>query len=286
VKKPQYITIFVSAVVLVLVLLFGKTVQKTQPQSAEIPAQNADKQEFTSHIAVDSLLANLEKNLPSAQRERLALLEKSILRGDIKDGGAAAFYRLANFWKDTVHNLIPYAWYTAEGARLENSEKSLTFAAHLFLDGMQQQENVELKKWMALQSKDLFERSLSINPDNDSSKVGIGAAYLFGGISQNPMEGLSKLQEVVKRDSTNVYAQMTLVMASLMSGQTEKAKDRLFTVSRLQPKNAEVILLLGEIFEREGNKETAISYYTKAGALIERPDIKKEIDQRISELRK
>ena len=87
----------------------------------------------------------------------------------------------------------------------------------------------ELIKWKALQAKDLFERSLKINPDNDSAKVGLGACYLFGNISANPMEGIGKIMEVVEKDSTNAYAQMTLAKGSLLSGQSDKAISRLQT---------------------------------------------------------
>lgn len=288
-KKPQYITILVSAVILLLLFFFGKTVtheKHSLDDGHDHSAQSADNQDLKSNIAIDSLLSDSKKSLPAEQGIRLELLEKSITRGDVKDQKLHVFHQLANFWRDTARNFIPYAWYTAEGARLENSEKSLTFAGHLFLNGLQQQQDPELRKWMALQSKDLFERSLIINPGNDSSKVGIGATYLFGGISQAPMEGISKIREVVEKDSTNVYAQMTLAMGSLMSGQTEKAKERLMVVTRLQPANAEAALLLGDIFEKEGNKSSAILYYTKALSVIKRPDIKTEIDKRILELKK
>ena len=288
-KIPQYITLLISAVILLLLFFFGKTVtheKHSLDDGHDHSAQSADNQDLKSNIAIDSLLSDSKKSLPAEQGIRLELLEKSITRGDVKDQKLHVFHQLANFWRDTARNFIPYAWYTAEGARLENSEKSLTFAGHLFLNGLQQQQDPELRKWMALQSKDLFERSLIINPGNDSSKVGIGATYLFGGISQAPMEGISKIREVVEKDSTNVYAQMTLAMGSLMSGQTEKAKERLVVVTRLQPANAEAALLLGDIFEKEGNKSSAILYYTKALSVIKRPDIKAEIDKRILELKK
>ncbi len=288
-KKPQYITILVSAVILLLLFFFGKTVtheKHSLDDGHDHSAQSADNQDLKSNIAIDSLLSDSKKSLPAEQGIRLELLEKSITRGDVKDQKLHVFHQLANFWRDTARNFIPYAWYTAEGARLENSEKSLTFAGHLFLNGLQQQQDPELRKWMALQSKDLFERSLIINPGNDSSKVGIGATYLFGGISQAPMEGISKIREVVEKDSTNVYAQMTLAMGSLMSGQTEKAKERLVVVTRLQPANAEAALLLGDIIFFFLNKSSAILYYTKALSVIKRPDIKAEIDKRILELKK
>ena len=290
-KKPQYITIAISIVALVLLFAFGKTVHKAEHGPGDghdhsEPAQMAGTEDLKSDIKIDSLLITYKKNLPAEQGVRLDLLEKSITRGDVKDQQIHVYHQLANFWRDTGRNFIPYSWYTAEAARLENSEKSLTFAGHLLLNGLQQQQDADLRKWMALQSKDLFERSLILNPGNDSSKVGIGATYLFGGISQMPMEGITKVREVADRDSTNVYAQMTLAMGALMTGQTDRAEERLLKVARLQPSNAEAALLLGDLFEKKGNKASAIEYYTKASALITRPDIKAEIDNRISELKK
>lgn len=288
-KKPQYITLVIAAAVLLLLFLFGKTIHKVEhgpDDGHDHSAQKPDNQDLKSDIQVDSLIISAKKELPAEQGVRLDLLEKSITRGDVKDQRIHVFHQLANFWRDTGRNFIPYSWYTAEAARLENSEKSLTFAGHLLLNGLQQQHDPALRKWMALQSKDLFERSLILNPNNDSSKVGVGATYLFGGISQMPMEGINKVREVTERDSTNVYAQMTLAMGSLMSGQTEKAQERLLTVTRLQPDNAEAALLLGDLFEKKGDKASAITYYSKASAAIKRPDIKSEIDKRISDLKK
>ena len=89
------------------------------------------------------------------------------------------YHQLADFWKDTARKFEAYAWYTAQSARLENSEKSLTFAARLFLDNLTNEEKPDLKQWEALEAKDLFERSLKLNSANDSSKVGLGAVFFM-----------------------------------------------------------------------------------------------------------
>ncbi|HET9431973.1 MAG TPA: tetratricopeptide repeat protein, partial [Chitinophagaceae bacterium] len=133
-------------------------------------------------------------------------------------------------------------------------------------------------------AKDLFERSLKLNPDNDSSKVGLGATYLFGGISASPMEGIGKIREVTEKDSTNVYAQMVLAKGSLISGQMDKAIERLQTVNRLQPSNLEAILLLADIYEKKGDKKKAIGWYRKSLDFISRPDARAEIMNRIKTL--
>jgi len=168
---------------------------------------------------------------------------------------------------------------------LENSEKSLTFAARLFLDNLSSEEKPDIKQWEALEAKDLFERSLKINPSNDSSKVGLGATLLYGGIAM-PMEGIGMIREVADKDPSNVYAQMTLGQASMVSGQFDKAVDRFKAVIQKQPDNLEAQLLLAEVFEQTGKKAEAIQNYTKSLTLINNPELKKEVEKRIKDLNK
>jgi tetratricopeptide (TPR) repeat protein len=280
-KKPQWITA-VIALLLVIGLYAATQQQLFGPPKIKVPRSEAAPQ---AGIPVDSLLLHAKEGLNQEQLTRLELLEHSISRGDVKSQKMEIYHQLAHFWKDTARKFEPYAWYTAEAARLENSEKSLTFAAHLFLNNISNEERPELKQWVALQAKDLFERSLKLNPNNDSSKVGLGAVYLYGGIDM-PMKGIGMIREVADKDSTNVYAQMTLGQASLTSGQMDKAIDRFQRVVRLQPSNIEAVLLLAEINEQTGNKTEAIEWYKRSLPLLKNTAIKQEVEARIAELKK
>jgi cytochrome c-type biogenesis protein CcmH/NrfG len=193
------------------------------------------------------------------------------------------YHRLAAFWKDTARAFAPFAWYTAEAARLENSEKSLTFAAHLLLNNLVREDHPQLKQWEALQARDLFERSLKLNPDNDSSKVGLGAVYVYGGV-ETPMKGIGLIREVAERDSSNVFAQWTLAEASVTSGQLEKAIERYKRIMQLEPGRWEPVLLVAELEEQSGNNLEAVKWYGKALPLA--PDnVKVEIEKRITKLK-
>jgi len=291
VKKPQWITIGVALVLVAGLFLFGKTVPSKKKLPDTATAQHSaddghDHGPAPAAVSIDTILIQAKKELTNEQVVRLNTLENSISRGDVKDQQIHVYHQLARFWADTAHVFSAYAWYMAEAARLENSEKNLTFAARLFLNNLQTEETEQLRQWKALQAKDLFERSLMINPANDSAKVGLGATYMFGGISSAPMEGIAKIREVVERDSTNIYAQLTLVKGSLMSGQYDKAITRLQTVIRLEPENVEAILLLADLYERTGKKADAITWYQKSLRYVKLPDAKKAIEHRIEELRK
>lgn len=246
----------------------------------------ASESAVSTTITTDSILEEAKKRLTPEQVVRINTLEHSISRGDVKDQQIKVYQQLAHFWADSAAAFEPYAWYEAEAARLENSEKSLTFAAHLFLDNLESEGDPEKRKWKALQAKDLFERSLKLNPENDSSIVGLGACYLFGGISAMPMEGIMKIKSVLDKDSTNVYALMTMAKGSLISGQYDKAISRLESVNRIQPDNLEAIMIMADTYERMNDKKNAISWYQKSLKFISRQDVKAEVEKRIEELKK
>jgi tetratricopeptide (TPR) repeat protein len=280
VNKPQWIVIG-TVLTLVIALyaftskqIFGTHLKPVEGGTAE-----------SKIVTVDSILHHAKEKLTDDQVTRLAFLENSITRGDVTDQKIHIYHQLAKFWEDTARAFEPFAWYTAESARLENSENSLTFAAHLFLDNLRAEGNPALKQWKALQAKDLFERSLKVNPANDSSAVGLGAVYIFGGLG-SPMEGIQKLRKVVDEKPGNLYAQMTLGHASVLSGQLDKGIERFEKAIALKPDNLEAILSLADVYERNGDKTSAVAWYKKSLPHINIPGLKLEVEKRITELSK
>ena len=279
-NKAQWITIGIGGLIVAALFLFGRT----GPYKSGISKNFQSTPQ--SELSADSILFHAKEILNPAQIQWMNDLEQSVIRGDVKKQKLDVFHQLAHFWKDSARIFEPYAWYEAEAARLENSEKSLTFAAHLILENLRNEESDQLKRWKALQAKDLFERSLRINDKNDSTIVGLGACYIFGNIADNPMEGILKVRQVVEKDSTNIYAQMVLGQGSLMSGQYDRAIDRFEKVLALQPVNLEAILLMAEVFERKEDKANAIKWYSKALPLALNPAMSSALEKRINELKK
>jgi tetratricopeptide (TPR) repeat protein len=279
-KKQQIILTGGAVALLFVIYFFGNNV----PPIEKKPAEAATHQD-EAPLDINTILSASKRQLTPEQSAFVSRLESAVVRGNVKDQQISVYRQLAEFWKDTVHLLLPYSYYTAEAAKLENSEKSLTFAAQFFAGNMRRQQEPSLKKWMALQAKELFEKALEINPGSDSLKIGLGSCYLFGNISDNPMQGISLIREVASRDSTNMYAQFMLGMGGLVSGQLDLAIQRLLKVAKYEPNNAEAVLALADAFERKNDKANAIMWYEKGKELIGDPDFIKEIDQRISLLK-
>lgn len=287
-KKPQWITL--SVAVLMVVGLFAATKGSLfgERKRTASPAASAPKP-HNDGLSTDSVLFYAKQNLPKPQVARLAFLENSIVRGNVAEQKLHLMHQLARYWRDSARAFTPMAWYpyayyTGEAARLENSENSLSFAAHLFLAALEREGTHQLKHWEADQAKDLFERSLKLNPQNDSAKVGLGATLLYGELGA-PMKAIGLIREVADKDPANTFAQLTLGEASLVSGQLNKAVERFQQVLRLQPNNLQAALLLADTYERMEKKGEAAQAYRNALPHITIPDMRKEVEKRIADLK-
>ena len=259
-------------------IYFGKT---TSPKKSEPVAA---KPAIEKIIESDKLLVHARERLIPAQLQWMTSLENSVKRGDVKNQQISVYRRLAAFWSDSIHLFEPYAYYTAEAAKLENSEKSLTFAAHLFFTNLKSESDAPMQRWLATNAKDLFSRALQINPANDSSKIGLGACYIFGNLSDNPMEGIGMIREVIQRNPDNMYGQFILGLGGIKSGQFDKAIERFKIVIRKEPGNLEAMLNLAEVYDRKGEKAEAVKWYRQVKANVNNADAQKELDARIKAL--
>lgn len=276
-KKQQLILAFSGLVLLLFIYFFGNTIP---PKNPEAPQSAAAPKTVTAEEEISSA----KKDLTATQSAALAQLENSVVRGDVKDQQIRIFGQLANFWRDTLHRQDLYAYYLGEQAKLENSEKNLNFAGRLLLANVLAERDPSRQTWLATNAKELFERSLEIDPSNDSAKVSLGACYLFGNISSTPMEGILKIKEVAERDPHNMYAWMMLGLGDIKSGQYDKAIERLNNVVVHEPQNLQAIFNLAETYERKGDYTNAIKWYREAQQLIGFPEAKMELEKRIQEL--
>ena len=274
-KKQQLILVGSGVVLLCLIYFFGKTIPPKKNPGAVAAATGAKE------ISFNTILEASKQQLSPAQQAFVAQLETAVVRGDVKEQQIKVYKQLADFWKDSAHLLIPYAYYSAQAAKLENSQKSLTFAAQFFFEGIRRQDNPELQRWMATEAKELFEKALQIAPDNDSLKIGLGSTILFGNLGEGPMEGIRKIREVADRDPENMYAQFMLGLGGMISGQYDKAIDRLLKVVQHQPENVEAMLMLAEAYERQKDKANAVKWYMESKKHINNADVVKEIEERI-----
>ncbi|MFZ1528872.1 MAG: tetratricopeptide repeat protein [Ferruginibacter sp.] len=271
-----------AGIALVAILFFvGKTSLPKKPvtQTDTNTSQLFDIQHYIKESKA--------KASPS-QSEILAKMENGISRGNVKEQQINAYEQLANFYKDSLKLFDPYAFYISEAAKLDNSEKKLTFAAHLFLDNLRREHDDARLGWQTSQAVDLFKKALALDPENTDLKIGLGSSYIYGkqtGDVQQTMLGIQELLSVVRKDSNNMKAQFVLGVGGAVSGQYDKAIERFKKVMQAEPNNAEAAAFLGDTYAATGNKAEAVKWYNVSKRLVNNPAYSKEVDERIKSLK-
>lgn len=283
-KKQQWIAVSAAAVLLFVTFAFGRfsPAHKEHDDHAATPGGSAEGQ--TASFDINAFINQQKQGLTPSQSAYLTSLEEAITRGDLATQKKQNFQALSDFWKDSARSFLPFIYYYAEKAKLENSEKSLNFAAHSMLEELRGVSDPGLRVWMANEANDLFTRSLKLNPENDSTVIGQGSTFFFG-VSGAPMEGIMKIRAIAEKDPNNVFAQFMLGFGGMVSGQNDKAIERFLKVIQLDPKNSESIFLLAELYERSGDKKKAVEWYEQGKKFVENPELMKALEEKIKSLK-
>lgn len=264
--------------------VFGRT---TEPKKTTDPEFTAKK---TNNFNVEDFINAAKQKLTPSQVLNLSELESNVKRGDVHSQQLIAYDNIANFWKDSVRLFEPYAFWISKGAKLDNSEKKLTFAAQLFLDNLRGEHDIAKLNWEKAEAISLFQKAIEINPGNDDIRVGLGSCYVFGaagngGDPQETMKGIQELLSVVRKDSNNMKAQMVLGVGGYVSGQYDKAIERLQKVIAHDQGNIEAIAFLADTYAAKGDKKEAIKWYNVSKRIINNPRYSHEVDERIRSLK-
>lgn len=279
-QKSQVLLVGAAAALLVVLVAFGRTTPKTDKNVMPTAAHQHSGQEAPAFQFSD-LLASAKKKIPA---EKLLLVnewENKVVRGDVKGQQILAFKQLYTVW-DSLNQLPVAAYYLGEAAKLENSEKSLTFAANLFLEHLQHAPSPEIGKWEATQAAALLDKAIALNPGNDSLKIRQASAYM---IAEEPMSGVARLREVVAANPDNIEAQVTLANLAITSGQFDKAISRMEELLKRHPEEAKAIFILAEAYKNQGNNKKAVELFKRCKELLKDPELKTAIDNYIKDIK-
>lgn len=291
----QQLILLISATGLVIALFFWG-ITKPETQQTPLPAKPSGMSGTQDTLSFDEMLAVSKKRISGDGLKRVDQWEQKIASTSDMTIRINGYRELARFWMDSVGAFVPYVKYLGEAAKLENSEKNLTFAAHLMLAELPSVSELPLQIWMAKEARSLFEKAYALNENNDSTRVGLGSCFFFGAAgNEPPMKGIGMVREVAERNPDDIFAQYMLGVGASVSGQLDKAIQRFAKVVELDPDHMEARLRLADMTEQKGDKAGAAKLYgnflenvkrlEKAGKFNANPDMIRQIEQHIETLK-
>lgn len=179
---------------------------------------------------------------------------------------------------------LAVAYYMVKQAYRLNSVSAFIKAGDYNAQLLQTAPDEKAHNYLMHNVVDCYEKAVDLDSNIIENKLRLASAYIEG--SQNPMQGIGILRNIVAKDSNNVDAQLMLARFGIVSGQFDKAIVRLEKVLYLQPQNTEALVLMAQAYENSGNIPGAIEMLEKLKKNVKEPGVIKEIDAKIAELKK
>jgi len=230
----------------------------------------------------DSILTESRALLPKIVADTVRTMENELtaIRDSVRM--AVVFERLSKVWERNKQ-LPVAAYYAAKVAKLENSEKKLTFAGQFYLQLMENENSPSVQTWEAGEAVSCLEQSLKINPNNEETKLALATGYIEG--TGEPMRGVQILLAITREKPDDIPANLLLGRMSIQSGQFDKAVGRFETILKVEPENKEAMYFLAQAYEGKGDKKKAIELLEKCKKVVNDPGFSNEIDQHINSLK-
>ena len=284
-RAAHYITLAIAIALIALLYWGGNTVPPAKKPGAGAPPMAGAMTQGPNTMkaaSFDSIEAVSRKQLPKTAVDTVTTIGNELTAMRDSSRMASVFIRLSGVWeRNKVMSVATY--YYGKAAKLENSEKKLTFAGQNFLQLMENESSPSVQMWEAREAVTCLEQSLKIAPDNEDTKLALATGYIEG--TGEPMRGVQILLAITQQKPDDIPANMLLGRMSIQSAQFDKAVARFETVLKKEPENKEAMFFLAQAYEGKGDKHKAIELLEKCKKIVNNPEFSKEIDQKINLLK-
>lgn len=278
-NKLQWVLILGSA--LLIVVLYNLNIKApSSNKGGGRPTQAAET--TNASINIEELKASALNNVPEEVKKTILELEKK-LKEAAADNNKEQRLELADAYYAYKEYAIAALLYLEQSEKDGNDATLYIKAGEAFREAYRSGKDTTITPILVGKAKSSFEKAMELDPENLDAKTGMATYYVDA--SENPMQGITILREVVAVDPENVNANLNLGLFSMKSGQFDKAISRFETVVKKKP-SAENYAMLAESYEQSGNKAEAIKALKKAKEYIIDPQILQGVDEYIKNLEK
>ena len=244
----------------------GKEVDKERTQSAATtttaPAESASENHNEATLSPD-------------QQKQIDQLRSGFIQANGAEKQAAGIKvsdKFAEFQK-----LDSAAYYAEKVAQLSPTAENYLRTGDRYYEAYGFAVDEQKLKRLGEKTRDYYQKAIDQNPSLLAAKANMAMTYVS---TENPMQGIMMLREVLDADPTNELALFNLGILSMRSNQYSKAADRFRQIITNNPANTKAKFYLGISLVELGDKEQA----TKVLAEVKKEENDPMIQQAIGEL--
>ncbi len=198
-------------------------------------------------------LTEIKKSLKKESLEQISVLEKKLSEVSGEQEKSAILNEIILFW-DVEKYPGAAVLFMEDKASLTKSPEDWNATGDRYLS-MADFGDEENRPYRWDKAEECYRNALSVSPENLTAKTGLGTVLVRK--SQNPMEGISLLREVVDADPKNIRALLQLADFSILSNQYDKAINRFDQILEADPNYHDAYFFKAETYAKMGDKVKA-----------------------------
>ena len=187
---------------------------------------------------------------------------------------------LADKYK-AVEKFDSAGYFLEQMAQARPGEQTWKRAADAYFEAFSFATTQERQKTLGAKCQELYGKVLKNNPENLDAKTNLGMAFMA---SENPVQGVVLLREVLVADPRNEKAIYNLGLLSMQSNQYDKAVERFQELTKVNPENVNGQFYLGVALAQTGAKADAKAAFQKAKSLSTDPGLTAAVDEQLQKL--
>lgn len=245
--KNQVIALVVAIVAVIIFYLGCDNLSQSQ--------QRINETRKGSLVATDiqNLLNNAKDEMSETNRGEISALE-SIVRNSAPDTLAmlSNLEKLSASWFQFGHAEIA-GHYAKEIASIKQDAGSWEIAGTTFVLCLQKSDDPKIRTFCSTNAVTAFENAIAEDPENVSHRINLALCYVEEPQKDNPMRGILMLRELSENYPDNPSVRYQLGRLAVMTGQFEKAIERLESAYTLSPDDKRIVCLLADTYQKVGN---------------------------------
>lgn len=272
-----FLTIITIALIIVTYIFGPLTSIKETPSASEINASQVDS------FNIKKYTAEKITGLPVEALEGYNDLISEAASSETDSQKADNFNKLITLLNENDLPVVA-SGFLQQKAEVTRAEEDWQAAGNSYLQAsFINPNNQGLNEYLVTSAIECYEKAVEINPENLEIRISLATAYLDG--TNQPMQGVTILLDIVDKDPDNITANLILGRYGILSGQFNKAVTRLETVIQNDSLNAEAYFYLAEAYNGLGNTGKAIELFERCKMLVSNPEFTREIDNYIEKLK-
>ena len=247
-------------------------------QLPKVVVDNDETDSFTT-VETEQDISVHKIEIPDSVYAQIDLLRDQFLSSDSKEKSLIFADSLARAFL-VYSELDSVSRYANQMAQLASSNDEIELTGDFYFTAFNMSLEEVSRKSFAERARELYGQIISAN-DRPDLEMRIAMTLVA---SDNPMEGILKLRELVEKYPESVEGQYNLGLLSIRSAQYDRAIDRFKKVIELDPQNIEGYFYLGVSYMEQGETEKAKEYLNHVALEGKDPAIQKLVEDYLNEI--